>query len=106
MMTIVWIVTSFDWYTINFYLKYINGDIYTNTIVSYLTQIPAYIISGILYEKLGVKNSLIILFLSSFLGSIAYTIIPTQSNVLIASLILGTKFGVTGTFNIVFIGSA
>ncbi len=45
----LWVASSFDYYLINFQLKYIDGDIYVNTIVSSVSEVTAYMVSGALY---------------------------------------------------------
>ena len=44
---------SFDFYLINFYLKYIPGNVFVNTIVSSLSSGISCFISGIVVLKLG-----------------------------------------------------
>ena len=50
MMTAVWTITCFDYYTIGFFMKYVKGDIYTNSLVSGLSMIPALLVSVNLYN--------------------------------------------------------
>ena len=44
---------SFDYYLINFYLKYIPGNVYVNTIVAASSACIANYISGIIINKMG-----------------------------------------------------
>lgn len=46
-------VSSFDFYLINFYLKYIPGNVFTNTIVSSISSSISGYVSGIIVLKLG-----------------------------------------------------
>jgi hypothetical protein len=71
-MMILWSISSFDWYLINFQLKYIRGDLYLNTIVSSVCEIPAYALSGLLYQFTGPKLTFVILFGISLIGSLLY----------------------------------
>ena len=48
-MVMIWLASSFDYYLINFQLKYIHGDFFVNTIVASACEIPAYILGGIVY---------------------------------------------------------
>lgn len=43
-----------------FYLKYIPGNIFVNTTLSSAAEIFAYILSGLLMKKFGIKLSFII----------------------------------------------
>ena len=91
---------------INFELKYIHVSIFINTLLSSTCEIPSYFISGLVYEKLGIKVTLLGFYGMSILGSIAYLIVKTENNILIAIMILFTKFGISGTFNIAYLANA
>lgn len=68
----LWIVSTFDYYLINFQLKYIDGDIYANTIVSSVSEVTAYLVSGALYDKIGARVSFIGSFGIGIVGSLFY----------------------------------
>ena len=68
----LWIVSTFDYFLINFQLKYIKGDIYANTIVSSVSEVTAYLVSGALYDKIGAKVSFIGSFAIGIIGSLFY----------------------------------
>ena len=59
-----------------------------------------------MYQKWGIKISLTVLFFSSVLGAVAYLMIKTDSSIAIAMMVLSARFGVTGTFNIAYLGTA
>lgn len=45
----IWVASSFNFYLINFQMKYIKGDFFINNITSSLTEVPAYVLGGIIY---------------------------------------------------------
>ena len=49
---------SFDYYLINFYLKYIPGNVFVNTIVSSVSSGIATFLSGSLVIKFGSRNGM------------------------------------------------
>ncbi|CDW73598.1 solute carrier family member 5 [Stylonychia lemnae] len=104
-MVIIWIASSFSYYLINFQLKYIKGDFFVNTITASLTEVPAYILSGILYEKLGIRIVLVSCFIISLVGGIFLLIFSNNTNV-IPVFILLARFGVSATFNICYLANA
>ena len=59
----MWISTSFDYYEIMFFLKYIPGNIYTNTSISNISELIAYVASGFIADRLGIKASFFIGFM-------------------------------------------
>ncbi len=64
-MNVAWSSTSFGFYLINYYLKYIPGDIFTNIILSSLADCCSSFISAWLGTKLGHLKALIISFIIS-----------------------------------------
>ena len=57
-MIIVWVCTSLTFYMFNFFIKYMPGDIYFNSIISGLSCF-AMLIEGWLQDKLGAKGGMI-----------------------------------------------
>lgn len=55
-------------------MKYIEGDIYVNTIVSSVSEVIAYLVSGGLYAIIGPKISFVASFALAIVGSIFYVI--------------------------------
>jgi len=58
-LLVLWVVASSDYFLINFQMKYIEGDIYVNTIVSSVSEIIAYLVTGALYDTIGPKVSFV-----------------------------------------------
>ena len=100
-MSIVWLATAFGYYLV---LMLVNTfeKIYFTGLVSSLTEITAYILSGMYYERIGVKTSLTIGFAISTIGGclILSWGLAHQTSVLFFVFFLLAKFGITCTFNI------
>ena len=105
-MVVVWITSSFNFYLISFRLKYIKGDIFVNTYVSAGSELPAIILGGLFYQKLGLKFSLCLFFIIALLGSICLLILSDLREDLIPVFILLAKAGVSGTFNLCYLANA
>eukprot|EP00347_Sterkiella_histriomuscorum_P019689 403340662 len=104
---VFWIVSSFDYYLISFQMKYINGDIFINTIVSSVSEVIAYILSGAFYMYIGFRISFLVSFIIAIIGSLFYVIFKnTASNALISVMILGSKFGISASFNLVYLANS
>lgn len=86
-------------------MKYIDGDMYINTIVSCVSEVVAYIVSGALYNTIGTKISFIGSFVLAIVGSIFYIIFGAAHKSLIPVMILGAKFGISGAFNLVYLAN-
>jgi hypothetical protein len=105
LMAYMWVASSFDYYLINFQLKYIKGDFFINTITTSLCEVPAVIISGIAYQKLGIKFTLFTCFCISVLGGILLIIFSDNIEA-IPFMILAARFGVSATFNVCYLANA
>ena len=106
LMSLVWLSTSFGYYLI---LTLINTfeKVYISALTSSFSEMVAYVLSGMFYERIGVKQSLIISFLVSTIGGIlilAWGLQHQDSNLFFVCFLL-TKFGVTCTFNINFVAN-
>lgn len=101
----LWVVSAFDYYLINFQLKYIDGDIYLNTIVSSVSEVTAYIVSGALYDKIGPKISFVVSFVIGIIGSLFYIALSSTYKKFIPLMVLGSKFGISASFNVVYLAN-
>lgn len=68
----IWSAYIFNYYIIVFYLKYFPGDIYTNAFAMGLSDVFAYLLSGIAIKKLKMSKALIIALTVSIIGSVSY----------------------------------
>ena len=99
-------MSAFDYYLINFQLKYIDGDIYTNTIISSVSEVTAYLVSGALYDKIGARVSFVGSFVIAVVGSVLLITLEDQYVNLVQYMVLGTKFGISGSFNVVYLANS
>jgi hypothetical protein len=106
LLTIIWTVASFNYYLINFELKYINGDIFNNFMISSASEIVSFIFAGIMFQIIGMKPSFVISFGIALTGSVTYMAYGSDGkNKLIPLMILGAKFGISSTFNIAYLSN-
>ncbi|TNV80292.1 hypothetical protein FGO68_gene6246 [Halteria grandinella] len=101
----VWMASAFNYFLINFRMKYLGGNIFVNIAVAASSEIVAYTCSGIFYQKIGIRFTLMGAFAISCLGSICL-IIWGNNATLIPIMILATRFGVSATFNISYLANA
>ena len=94
---------SFSYYMIIYYLKYLPGDIYTNTFSSSGTDMMACLAAGILYKKLGLKKTFTILLTFSVIGGLLIIMFGTKNEGLMPAFVVLTKIGVAGCFLDVYI---
>ena len=106
LMSLVWLSTSFGYYLI---LTLINtfDKVYVSALTSSFSEMCAYVISGLFYERVGVKLSLILSFSISTIGGVlilAWGLQHQDSNLFFVFFLLA-KFGITCTFNINFVAN-
>ncbi len=104
-MTIFWTSSSFNYYIMTFYLKYIPGNVYTNTSLSCIAEVIAYVGSGIVMDIFGVKLSFMISFILAATGGILLVIFFNAEGLLIATFVLFAKFGISFAFNIAYLAT-
>ena len=100
-MSLVWLSTSFCCYLIMM-LTNTFDDVYVTGMTNGVTEILAYFISGLVYERIGVKLSLIISFLISAVGGVLILVwgLDNEDSAMFMAFFLMTKFGITCTFTI------
>ncbi len=56
MINIAWSASMFTYMMIGLYVKYIPGDIYTNVIISSISEASSCLISGIIANRIGTRH--------------------------------------------------
>eukprot|EP00347_Sterkiella_histriomuscorum_P012127 403369790 len=97
------IVTGFTFFLINFQMKYIEGDIFINTIVSTCSEMAGYLVSGLIYGKLGPRLSFIAAYAFSVAGALIYIFLGEIYTTYIPIMILMTKLGVAASVNMLYL---
>ena len=101
-MAVLWANCAFSYYLVIFYLKYLPGDIYQNTAASCLADLIATLSAGFLLQKFGLKRAFQCCLALEILGGISLlcfeALLPLQ--------VIVTKFGIAGSFNLVYCATA
>ena len=103
LMSLVWLAASFGYYLI---LTLVNTfqKVYISGLTSSFSEAAAYIISGLFYDKIGVKLSLILSFTVSTVGGVLILAwgLQHQSSPMFFFCFLLAKFGITCVFNVCY----
>ena len=86
-------------------MKYLKGFIYINNIAQACSEIPAYAIGGVMFKQIGLKNSFVLSYTIGLVGMIALLIYQGDSQPLLATFIMGSKFGIASAFNLIYLGN-
>ena len=96
-MSLNWIGSSFDYYLISFYMKYVPGNIFINTAVSSFSELTAYIFSAFAMSRLGFKLSFMIGFALAAVGGFCIALCDPKGAA-IAIFVLIAKAGIAFAF--------
>lgn len=102
-MAFLWFMCSFSYYMIIFYLKYLPGDIYSNTFSSSGTDCFAVVFAGFLYKKMGPRWVFTFLLIFSVIGGLLIIFFGAKNEGLMPAFVILTKIGVSGSFCCVYI---
>jgi len=106
-MMMAWLAASFCYYLIGFELKYLPGDIFTNTYASAISDCVATVVAAPIFNKCGIKWSLVMSFGSSAVGSFIICVYgwTAGGTWTLPILVIVTKFGISAAFNVVYLGN-
>lgn len=99
MLLWIWFAGMFSYSLIGFQIKYIPGDIYTNTIAIAISEIFATVLSGLFLQKINAKVSMTVMLLLAGISGM-YLIEQNGETLLTPALVMTTRFGVSATMNI------
>lgn len=94
----LWSVSSFNYYLITFYMKYVPGSIYVNTTAAALSENISYVVSGLLLNRIGIKLSFVFALIIAVIGGFLLASMPA-TGLTEASFVLICKFGISWSFN-------
>ena len=103
-MCVVWLITSFNYYLIQFLVNTFD-QIYTTAVFSSVSEMVGIVAGGALFNELGVKKSLSLSFSIALIGStmiLGYGLAHEDSWIF-PVLILIAKFGISSAFNILYV---
>ena len=105
-MILSWSASSFCFYIIGFYIKYIPGDIFVNMITTCIADVISSIVAGVIAQYIGTQRTLFGSFAISALGGVCLNLVQKQNKILIMIIIMTTKFGINIAFTLCYIINA
>ena len=103
LMCVFWTASSFNYYLMTFFLKYIPGNLFVNTSIASLSEISSYVLSAYVMKFLGLKISYIMAWLIGATGGILMVIFSNNDQMM-GVFVLLSKFGVSFAFNNSYLG--
>ena len=105
LMTIIWVTVTFNYYMINFQVKYFPGDFGVNTIVMFGSDIPFCIMTGFMISFFRAKVVFLMFYVLQIIAglSILFLVNPNEPGVIFPALVSCARGGVLGVFVTVYI---
>ena len=103
----IWLLGSFNFYLITFYLKSFPGNIYINSMCFAGADLIAYMSSGFVLKFLTISKGLFFSYSLSLVGGLTYLLnYQTESTWLIPVLVCFSRIGGSMSFNIGYVSVA
>ena len=61
-MSLIWLTWSFNYFLLNFQMKYLPGNINVNMFVSFAAELLSYVVSGIFISRFSFKTNFVLFF--------------------------------------------
>ena len=101
----MWCSVSFSYWLVNFQIKYIRGNVYTNSMISSIADNIGTVLSAVLYEKFGVRIAFLICLVFTLVGGASILLFHTVTSWMPLFIMIG-KMGTSSTFNLVFLSNS
>ena len=102
-MIYMWSAISFMYYLINFQLKYMPGDIYSNSFATAVAEILGITAGGVLTKIFGIRNGFIASYLTSLIGGLAIILFGNNVPSMMPIFVGIARMGVSSGFNLLYI---
>jgi len=99
-LAICWMSCLFCYWLINFQLKYLGGNIFTNAISASVAELFAKLITSYVLIKVGIKSLFLVSFAMTGAGTIALVVwtSPSLIPILLMFLRFGVSMGIVGCY--------
>lgn len=101
----IWASTSFCYYLLSQFLRFLKGDIFTNGIIGSFAEGLGIVSSLFLLRRVGLKTSFIISYLIMTFGMLCMMFVDTNQQFWISTFLLSSKFGVASAFCLSYVAN-
>ena len=108
-MMISWCVNSMVYYGLALNVKNLGGSLYINFALASVIELPSYLVTQVLLERLGRRRSLFYLLLGASLSCFLCMLLQLQggqSAAAISMMALGGRFCISASFAVVYVYAA
>lgn len=97
--TLLWSISFFDYYLLNFEIKYIPGNVHVNNIASGMSELVSIYFPLFYLERFGIKLSLLLALLTMTVGGL-FIVYLNNTGLMTALFVLIAKAGCSISMNI------
>ena len=101
----MWCSVSFSYWLVNFQIKYIQGNVYTNSMTSSIADNIGTVLSAVLYDKFGVRIAFLTCLVFTLVGGATILLFHSVTSWMPLFIMIG-KMGTSSTFNLVFLSNS
>jgi len=102
----MWSASSFNIYLLNFVTKYLGGDIFVNSLVTSLSDIPFAIAGGFIFHKFGIRAGFTTSLIIAIIGSLAIIFASNDNPHLVPIMLTFARNGIKVCFDICYLGNS
>ena len=100
-----WSASSFCFYIIGFYIKYIPGNVFANVISTSVADAVSSIAVGIIVQYVGAKKTMLLSFAVAAVGGLALIMAGNEPQLILYMMFI-TRFGINCAFSLCYIITA
>lgn len=104
-MMYLWMATSVSYYTLNFYLKYLEGNMFNNSNIAALAECFSLFMAGGIYLKFGLQWALLISFGIALVGAVLIIMFEAVYVSMVPIFVLFAKFGIGAAFGLNYLAN-
>ncbi len=98
-LALLWMLTTFNEFLLTFQSKYFKGNKFINSISSAACNIPVIFLSGIFYQKIGIKATFCMAYVVSLIGGICLISFQSHTSA-IPLMVIAARLGTTMSQNL------
>lgn len=102
----LWIASSFNLYLVTYELKYIPGNIFKNSLITSLSDVPFTLIGGFIYHRFGIRIILTLAFTMAIAGSLSIIFASEGNDSIVPFMLTFARDGVKVTFDICYLANS
>ena len=103
-MLYLWVATSVSYYITSFNVKYLNGNMFYNSIAMASSECLSLFLAGYIFLKFGLKKAVLSAYICGIVGSVMILFFKSYSSIM-PLFVLIARFGIGSVFGLIYLGN-